>query len=382
MPSIVKHSYLKSGPGAVGRARAHVSYIHFRSRPDRMPGKTAFFDAGNDKVCGRTVQDTIRNAPNRGVLIHKFILSPGSNDIDAQEYTRNIMEQLSHSTGFDLQWYAREHTNTDNAHAHVIVMGIDRQGRSVRFDRTDHDLMRKSGDRYIEAHERFYRELEQDLERAVSVARSNEPTHRETAEKLVAKVDTALKRLFRREPNKEAQWLRRRRENPYQRRRRWYQGRWDKERREKESLGSPWSETRHRTEQPAKIVWRRPGPPNCSSRVEITANSPLPALLELSHAVLSGACTLSHKDTALLVSWMEEKNRQDIELDRKARAIRLIEVTTGTDQLRTFVPDDHRDELRALWDAHRAGRVVLKEEEERALSWWLSRKEHPRDRSR
>jgi hypothetical protein len=57
-------------------------------------------------------------------------------------------------------------------------------------------------------------------------------------------------------------------------------------------------------------------------------------------------------------------------------------VTTGTDHVRTFGPDDSRDDLRKLWDAHRRGTVVLKEEEERALSWWLSRKDRDRDRSR
>jgi len=103
--------------------------------------------------------------------------------------------------------------------------------------------------------------------------------------------------------------------------------------------------------------------------------------MELSNAVLSGTCTLSHKDTAMLLSWMEERNRQQIELDCKARAIRFIEVTTGADQIRTFDQDNPRDDLRKLLDAHRVGRVVLKDEEQRALTWWLSRKDQHRDRS-
>lgn len=54
----------------------------------------------------------------------------------------------------------------------------------------------------------------------------------------------------------------------------------------------------------------------------------------------------------------------------------------GTDHIRIFGPDNPRDELRTLWNAHRTGNIVLKDEEARALSWWLSRKNHDKDRLR
>jgi len=347
-----------------------------------VPGKTAFFDAHNDNVTGRTVQGTIKNSPRRGVLIHKFVLSPGSNDIDIQEYTRNIMEQLSHSKGLDLQWFAREHTNTDHAHAHVIIMGFDRQGRSVRFDRTDHKLMCKFGDRYIEAHERFYRDLEQDLERAVSTARTREPTTRETAEKFASKASTALKRLFGRGPDEEPRWLRRRRENRFQLRRKWYQCRSERENREIQSLGDTRSAKPHREKPPTKIVWDRPGEDGTSTRVELTANRSLPALAELARAYRAGMCTLSRKDLSLLVSWMEDKLRQLRELDRKAKDIRYIDLKVGTDHVYTISPDSSLKDLRTLWNAHRTGKVVLKEEEAHAIGWWLSKKDRDRHPSR
>jgi len=195
MRSIVKHSYLKSGLGAFGRARAHVNYIHFRSRPDRVPGQNSFFDSHNNSVSGHTVQQAIKDAPDSGVLIHKLILSPGSNDIDVQKYTRKIIDEIGHAKALDLVWYAREHTNTNHVHAHVIIMGKDRQGRSVRFDRADHRFMCNVGDRYIEEHERYYRDVERDLERAVTDARKTDPTARELVEGMAAKT-VAIFRWF------------------------------------------------------------------------------------------------------------------------------------------------------------------------------------------
>ncbi len=381
MRSIVKHSYLRTGPGALGRARAHVNYIHFRSRPDRVPGQTAFFNAHNNSVSGRTVQQAIMAAPKSGVLIHKFVLAPGSNDIDIQEYTRKLIDEIGHAKALDLEWFARVHTNTDYVHAHVIIMGKDRQGRSVRFDRTNHKFMCNVGDHYIQEHERFYRDLDLDLERAVADARHKDPTARELFERVEAKT-VAIFRWFGSKPDAEPPWLRRRRENRYQLRRKWSKERADKEGAEEKTLGLYARKPARQKRSSEKIVWYRHNGENSAARVELTVNSPLPALVEFVRACQDGLHSVSRRELTLLNKWVEHKKSQMRELDQKVSAIGCIELKLGEGDVRNFSRDSSLEELRWLWDAHRSGHVVLKDEEARALTWWVSKKARERIRQR
>jgi len=374
MRSIVKHSYLKSGPGAFGRARAHVNYIHFRSRPDRVPGQTSFFDSHNDSVSGRTVQQSIKDAPQSGVLIHKLILSPGSNDIDIQTYTRKIIDEIGHAKALDLVWYAQQHTNTDHVHAHVIIMGKDRQGRSVRFDRADHKFMCNVGDRYIEEHERSYRDVERDLERAVTDARKADPTVRELVERMAAK-SVAIFRWFVNKSDAEPPWLRRRRENRYQLRRKWSNERVEKHGADEKILGRYARGRANRKKSSDKIVWHRRNGDGSSTRRVLTMDSPLPAFAELIRACKEDVHTLTKREADLVKKWLAHKKDQARDLDRKAGAIGYIELNCGEGDVRTYSPDSSPKELRSLWNAHRTGKVVLKDEEVRALSWWLSKVE-------
>src|SRR5215470_20131732 len=105
MPSIVKHSYIRNAPGATGRARAHINYLQFRSLPDRVPGKCGFFTAQDDNVTGRAVGQVINKAEGKDVLIHKVILSPGSNEIDMEDYTRHVMAKIGQAKGLQLRWF-------------------------------------------------------------------------------------------------------------------------------------------------------------------------------------------------------------------------------------------------------------------------------------
>ena len=75
------------------------------------------------------------------------------------------MHQLEDKKGLDLQWWAITHRNTDNHHVHVVVLSKDKYGRQVRFDKSDYQLMKQHGDRYLErVHTYEFREAQRARE--------------------------------------------------------------------------------------------------------------------------------------------------------------------------------------------------------------------------
>src|ERR1019366_6675028 len=56
-------------------------------------------------------------------------------ELDMPSYVRRFMAQGEKDIGRRLDWAAVNHHDTDNPHAHIVVRGVDRDGRSVRFDR-------------------------------------------------------------------------------------------------------------------------------------------------------------------------------------------------------------------------------------------------------
>ncbi len=145
MKSVVKHQYIRAGWGGNEHGQAHIRYIAHR------PGacERGFFNATSEAVSRREVYRRLEEQGPTGVSIHKVMLSPGTNDCDMREYTREVMKSLSSKTGLDLVWYAVVHRNTAHWHVHVVVMGKDRNGRAVRIEKTNYPTMRETGDRFL-----------------------------------------------------------------------------------------------------------------------------------------------------------------------------------------------------------------------------------------
>src|SRR4029077_5196305 len=57
-----------------------------------------------------------------------------SRDLDLTDFVQRLMAQAGRDLGRDLEWVAINHYNTQQPHTHVVVRGIDRQGREVRFE--------------------------------------------------------------------------------------------------------------------------------------------------------------------------------------------------------------------------------------------------------
>jgi len=161
--SVNKHSYIK-GRNGKARARAHINYIAHRGGDDREHGGRKFFDRDRDDIQARDVRQLVNDwTDERGVTIHKLILSPGMQEVDLKEYTRQLMDKLQHEKGLQLEWRAVIHDNTEHQHAHVAIMGLDKEGHRIRFDRHDYKLLRDCGDNYLDREHKLERYLDREI---------------------------------------------------------------------------------------------------------------------------------------------------------------------------------------------------------------------------
>jgi type IV secretory pathway VirD2 relaxase len=161
--SIMKHSYIRAG-GGHARAAAHISYIADRDGRDRGVDGREFFDGDRDGINARDVKHTLDEfADERGVLVHKMIMSPGVTGVDVKQYTREIMAGIEEKKQQELEWRAVVHENTAHPHAHVLIFGIDKNGHLVRFDMDDHKSIRRLGDDYLDREHRLDRYLDREM---------------------------------------------------------------------------------------------------------------------------------------------------------------------------------------------------------------------------
>lgn len=186
MPNVVKHSYIK-GARCGPRAVAHLNYIQYRPGEDREKdiqrterGEDEDYDTGGRgparplQVAGddgevpgkaaRDFRDALQDKDERGRVVHKFILSPSEKDVDMDKYTQEVMNSIGQNKGQDLRYAWVVHDNTDNRHAHVVVLGKDEEGHQVKFNRTDYAFMRAYGDRYLEREHGIEMHFDRDIE--------------------------------------------------------------------------------------------------------------------------------------------------------------------------------------------------------------------------
>lgn len=135
---------------AVGRALAHVKYIQHRPGDDKPPDGRDFFDETENRLDGKSLRKTIKELEDSNVVIHKLTLSPEIEPLDKREYTRELMQQLSAEKGVELRWAAVEHNNTAHHHIHVVILGRNEKGQSIRFNKSDYSKLREWGDRHLE----------------------------------------------------------------------------------------------------------------------------------------------------------------------------------------------------------------------------------------
>jgi type IV secretory pathway VirD2 relaxase len=118
------------GVGGAKAAALHLRYIE-RDGVEKDGSKGRLYTAdGPARIEGL-------NEPRRGER-HQFrlIVSPeDAGELDLTDYVRRLMAEVEKDVGRKLEWAAVNHYDTGHPHAHVVVRGVDREGREVRLDR-------------------------------------------------------------------------------------------------------------------------------------------------------------------------------------------------------------------------------------------------------
>jgi hypothetical protein len=65
----------------------------------------------------------------------RIFLSPESNKVPLETLTRTFMKKLELQTGKKLYWAAADHHNTAHHHTHILINGVDQNGRDVFISR-------------------------------------------------------------------------------------------------------------------------------------------------------------------------------------------------------------------------------------------------------
>jgi hypothetical protein len=65
----------------------------------------------------------------------RIFLSPASNNIPLETLANTFIKKLELQTGYKLYWVASDHYNTAHHHTHLLINGVDKNGRDVFFPR-------------------------------------------------------------------------------------------------------------------------------------------------------------------------------------------------------------------------------------------------------
>ncbi len=128
--SIAKVSYMKNS--YQGQWGVHGRYLARQgAQLEDQPGLG--FD-GNDEDLN--IPKTLRSWQEDGdPRLWKIIISPEmAHKLDLKEHIRAVMGHVESDLGTKLEWVAIDHYNTDNPHAHIVMRGVDKEGKELRIN--------------------------------------------------------------------------------------------------------------------------------------------------------------------------------------------------------------------------------------------------------
>ena len=127
---VVKAHVLRMNASGAKAAALHLRYIE-RDGVEKDGSRGVLYSA-EGPVRAETFEQ-----PRAGEK-HQFrlIVSPEDGcELDLTDYVRRLMAQVERDLGRKLEWAAVNHHDTDHPHAHIVIRGLDRDGREVRLDR-------------------------------------------------------------------------------------------------------------------------------------------------------------------------------------------------------------------------------------------------------
>lgn len=110
----------------------HLSYLK-REGVTRDGEKACMFDAETDRADDAAFADRSKDDRHH----FRFIVSPedAGEMTDLKAFTRDLARQMEADLGTRLDWVAVDHGNTDNPHVHLLVRGVDQDGKDLVISR-------------------------------------------------------------------------------------------------------------------------------------------------------------------------------------------------------------------------------------------------------
>jgi type IV secretory pathway VirD2 relaxase len=127
---IIKTHVQRMVAGAAKAAALHLRYIE-RDGVEKDGSKGMLYGADGPASAASFLQ------PRLGEK-HQFriIVSPeDGGDLDLTQYVRRLVSTVERDLGRKLEWAAVNHYDTDHPHAHLVIRGVDQEGRELRLDR-------------------------------------------------------------------------------------------------------------------------------------------------------------------------------------------------------------------------------------------------------
>src|SRR5258708_4575437 len=127
---VVKAHLLRMNASGAKAAALHVRYIE-RDGVEKDGSKGVLYDADGPARAEAFEQ------PRPGEK-HQFrlIVSPDdAGELDLTDYVRRLMATVERDVDRKLEWAAVNHHDTGHPHVHIVIRGVDRDGREVRLDR-------------------------------------------------------------------------------------------------------------------------------------------------------------------------------------------------------------------------------------------------------
>lgn len=121
---ILKFRYGYSKEKHLAFFKEYMKQLHKRS-VDRKP---ELFSEERIDDEGEFIREYEKRAVEK---FYKIIISPESQSIDMRNYVRGVMRSFGSYLGTKLDWCASIHKDTNHIHAHVLINGVDRDGKPL-----------------------------------------------------------------------------------------------------------------------------------------------------------------------------------------------------------------------------------------------------------
>ena len=92
--------------------------------------KPVLFNDEYEEVPEEAILEYEKNMVDLGF---KFIISPESQRVPMKQLVRQYVHNLEEMTGYKFRWFAATHTDTGHIHSHLLINGVDKNGKEVRF---------------------------------------------------------------------------------------------------------------------------------------------------------------------------------------------------------------------------------------------------------